>query len=73
VFETSEAKSLKRHDGKAVLVENFLFEFGDGAGFENGCGWVMVEWYFEYSFCVVDVVCKVICRVEVLRKNNGIL
>ena len=28
---------------------------------------------FEYSFCVVDVVCKVICRVEVLKKKvcNG--
>ena len=62
---------MKRHDGKAVLVENFLFEFGDGAGFENGCGWVMVD--FEYSFCVVDVVCKVICRVEVLRKKDGSL
>ena len=38
VFQASEAKSLKRHDGETVLVENFLFEFGDGAGFENGCG-----------------------------------
>ena len=30
----------------------------------------LVMMVVEYSFCVVDVVCKVICRVEILRNKD---